>query len=207
MAGQAAAQGANLGPPFLRKGQFQMAERIKTIMRAPDHTDETNVLGSTYWPDEDGLIETTNDEHVEILTRFGYSTISKKAIGRPSVTMGPIDVDELGRQGLTEALRERGLSFPDQATRDDLVAIADAWNVQRRRAKAVAATAESEPDPMPEQPKSINDAPDFSAAGSNELRGWLAARGVAAPATMTKVQLRKAAEDHYVQMTAPKAEA
>lgn len=176
--------------------------RVKYILQAPEGVSESVIEGTPYWPDEDNRIETTNPNHLPVLKLHGYKVVTEVALAPPVRvrTHTPIDVDDLGRTGLIDALQARGVSFPEVASRQDLAEIATSWNTAR--AAPQTARAAPPPRPMPtEAPRAaapadlsppaqvVHDAApapatdkaphDFAAYGYEDLKGWLSARGVA----------------------------
>jgi hypothetical protein len=206
--------------------------RTKTTLKAPEGKGETVIDGTYYWPEEDtGLIETTNASHVETLIRHGYEVQGEVSIVQPAQQLGLIDIDELGRAGLLDALNMRGLTFPKDATRDVLVEQAHGWNQARRgprpgfkkpeTAPALAAPVEPTPiapapDPAPapqidadeeedfSPPASQVLTPDFNAYGRDDLVVWLTSRGVSFKTTASKTALAKLAADKHAEIIAAK---
>jgi hypothetical protein len=194
--------------------------RTKFRLQAPVDISESNIEGTYYWPDEDGHVETTNVRHKDLLIRHGYTVVGEVSIMPPAAQKGPIEVDELGRSQLAQALAERGLSFPDAATRPELVEVAEGWNNAHRRGRIQrAAPREDQPEPKPAsasvQAASEGDEPappappaeagvagavDFSVATYDELKGWLTARGVAFPPNQPKGKLKELCEQVYAEM-------
>jgi hypothetical protein len=179
-----------------------MTLRVKTILQAPEGVEESIIEGVPYYVNEDSQIESYSQDHVKILERHGYKKVKDETVGRPnsapSRQQPPIDVEDFGRSQLAEALTERGISFPAAATRTELVDIAENWNARRSAAK-VAATQSSQPAPRqqtpaaksqpasvappspqaPRQEAATLDEQDFDTLTHSELKGYLAARGVA----------------------------
>lgn len=199
--------------------------RTKTIMIAPEGVEESIIEGQPYFvmegDDGVGRIEVYNATHIPILIRHGYTTEREETMVRPGVQAGagPIDVDELGRGGLQDALRERGVSFPPDASRVALADIADAWNMARsRRGRGTgqaaadarpatpapaAAPAASTPAPAP-LTKAVEE--DFGSLSYDDLKGWLVGHGVAFPANPKKADLIRMCQETLAAQ-APKAAA
>jgi hypothetical protein len=184
--------------------------RIKTILRAPEGADESVIQGTTYWPDEDGLIECTNIEHVPILKQHGYVFVQEMTLERPNGgVMIPIEHEELGRQAIAEALEARGVNYPATGSRADLAEIAESWNRARaRRPKAEAVAAPERPLVDVAGSGAVDpEKPDFSATGIKELKAFLVARGVMVPPGMPKNEVQKLAEDTHAELLKAKAAA
>lgn len=213
-----------------------MNQRVKTNLRAPEGVEESIIEGTYYWPDpETGEVTTTNENHVKVLRQHGFTVTGTVSIMKPAAALGAIDHDELGRQGLAAALRERGLSFPESATRSEMAEIAEGWNRARRRGngsvssaalqmaqeapRTPAATfaAPTPPAPTGATPPAGGDgdaagaavtgAVDFGEATYEELKGWLTARAIAYPGNSSKKALREMAEAAHAQLLAQKAAA
>lgn len=198
-----------------------MSDRVKYLLTAPDGVEESNIEGTMYWPDEDGRVETTNDRHRDVLLRHGYTLSGQVSIAAPAASRGVIEVDELGRAQLAAALAERGLQYPETASRAELAEIAEGWNHARRRGRAAQAqVAEARADALAKAEESESPAStptpapaatrgeiDFGAATYDELKGWLAAHGIAYAANTPKVKLREMAEAAFAELKKPRAEA
>lgn len=210
--------------------------RIKYILQAPPNASESVIEGTPYWPDDDGRIETTNPNHIAPLKLHGYKVIEEVSLIAPqrAKVHGMIDVDDLGRTGLIEALDARGVSYPDTAARQDLAEIATSWNKARgapaeRPAPAPVAAAKPAPAPPPPQaatpapaePQAAPPAPpaqakaeapvkvehDFSTYGYEDLKGWLSARGVAFQGNAAKKVLVGLAAEHHAKTKTAELEA
>lgn len=211
--------------------------RVKTTLKAPLGVTEACIEGTYYWPDENGDVDTTNATHAKILTQHGFAKTAEVSIMAPAAAKGPIDVDELGRAQLQSALSERGLAYPDTASRAELAEIAAGWNAARRRGfqapagsrvaaevvarepifETAAAARAAEPrlaaedaaagGGAPETVEKIEADPDFGDASYDELKGWLAAHGVAFPPNTPKKTLREMAETEFTAIKARKAAA
>jgi hypothetical protein len=201
--------------------------RVKTQLRAPEGVTESLIEGTYYIPNEDSLVETTNGYHVGILTQHGYEIVSEVAIVAPARSHGPIEIDELGRGALSQALQERGLSFPTEGSRDDLAEIAQSWNqslrrptlapapAPRQRVAAVEAIAEPEADEPAEEEEVAEEekveAPaaakkyDWADATYDEMKGWCAARGIVFKVLPKKEEMRQMCIDADAKARAPKA--
>ena len=197
--------------------------RTKHTMKAPDGVEESLIEGTYYFPDFDnGTVETTNENHVKILAQHGYTLVGSVSITRPAaLNRGPIDTDELGRAALAAALAERGLSYPEDATRAELAEIAGQWNhANNRRSRGAPVRAEVRPALAPVTADDLDDDEDDKPARAfepaavapptepavdpaieklslQELRGWLAAHGVVlAIRNPTKAECLKAYRDY-----------
>lgn len=106
--------------------------RTKTVLKAPEGVSESNIEGVYYWPDENGFVETTSPGHVALLVRHGYSKDSEVSIMPPALSMGLMNIDEMGLSQLRDALTQRGLSYPESADRTELERVAQGWNQSRR---------------------------------------------------------------------------
>lgn len=106
--------------------------RTKTVLTAPSGVSESNIEGTFYWPDDNGQVETTNAGHVALLERHGYSKDSEVSIMPPALSMGLMNIDEMGLSQLRDALTQRGLSYPESADRTELERVAQGWNQSRR---------------------------------------------------------------------------
>lgn len=142
--------------------------RVKTILKAPEGVTESQINGTYYWPEDlltkSGMtyahaIQTTNQDHVAILKQHGYAILDTESIDVAMGTTGLIEVDEMGRSGLLKALQDRGQSYSQEATRDELAIIAQQWNQTRRKAareEAVPAGVSATFDPVLHNKTQIN---------------------------------------------------
>lgn len=241
--------------------------RIKTILGAPRGVSESVIDGTYYWPEADErfpgreTVETTNADHVRIMKQHGYDVLSQVEAIRPARDLGPIDVEEMGRTGLADALNARGVSFDQDGTRADLVETARAWNASRRQAArgegvvapprpAPVAQAEpvaaapvpavtdgardekaeadrpdagltrppatfgaapvTEPEPKPKgaaisEKLDSDPAVNFDSFDYEDLKGWLASRGVGYPPRPKRELLVKIAADYWAETRAKAA--
>lgn len=200
--------------------------REKYILQAPDGVEESNIEGTMYWPDpeNEGRIETTNVRHKDVLIRHGYTLDSTVSIMAPAQVKGPIDHEEMGRSQLASSLKDRGVSYPENGSREELVSIAAAWNQARLRRSGKAADPAPAPAPQPvaaapaPQPHATAETPpstpqgggaapadtavDFTASSYDELKGWLVGHGVAFPANTPKKRLVEMCQEAYAALVA-----
>lgn len=45
---------------------------MPNYMKAPEGVDHSIIQGTKYTPDENGIVEVSNEDHIEALGRFGY---------------------------------------------------------------------------------------------------------------------------------------
>lgn len=197
--------------------------RTKYILQAPEGVSESVIEGTPYWPDEDGRVETTNPNHVPVLKLHGYTVVTEVKLAPPvrTRTHAAIDVEDLGRTGLVDALQARGVSYPEAASRQDLAEIAQSWNAARampaeapRPAPPAAPVAAPAPAPAPvaqtpaaapeaRAPSQAANPHDFSTYGYEDLKGWLAGRGVEFPGNAAKKVLIDLAQKYHAKHGAP----
>lgn len=201
--------------------------RIKYILQAPPNASESVIEGTPYWPDEEGLIETTNPNHLAPLKLHGYKIVEEVSLVAPqrAKVHSMIDVDDLGRTGLIEALDARSVNYPDASSRQDLVEIALAWNKARGAPAPAAARAAPAPparQAAPAAPVEVQAAPaptpaqasapakvahDFSTYGYEDLKAWLAGQGVVFQGNAAKKVLVTLATEHYAKTKITELEA
>lgn len=196
--------------------------RTKFTLRAPAGVEESAIEGTYYWPDiDDGTVETTNEVHKEVLIKHGYTLLGEVAIMRAvNPNLGLIDVEEMGRSQLLEALSARGLSLDPDSSRAILVEQAQGWNNARRGRSRfqdkppVEQQFKIDPnkptptdevlDETPAAP-AARKRPDFSELSGDDLRGYLSSRGVAFAKTASRTVLVEKANEWYDANTADKA--
>lgn len=209
--------------------------RIKYVLRAPAAVSESLIDGTPYWPDDDGLIETTNPNHITTLKMHGYTVVEEVTLRAPQRARvhGAIDIDDLGRSGLAEALAQRGVSYPETGSRHDLADIAASWNrahaaptpAPAPRAAPAPAPAAAAPAPAPQAAEAAEAPPpsppapqaqpqssahvehDFTTYGYEDLKGWLSSRGVPFQGNAAKKVLVGLATEHYAKMKSAELEA
>ena len=173
--------------------------RKKWYLQAPDNgTGEAVIEGSYYWPEmgENGIytIEVTNQHHMEVLVnQHHFQVIGEIEQLPPPTAFGPIDVEELGRSGLEQALVERGVTWDRSDGRAGMEAAALAWNEARK------GRVRSEQSAPAMRPVVNTDSPEFQAAVMEAVRAALAEHSQAPQSQQPVIDLEKA----YPGQTAP----